>query len=242
MVRMVCNGTHPGDWQRVSELAREYPEVVPSFGLHPWFCAEALPDWPAQLASFLDRGPAAIGEIGLDRWLKNRDEPAQESAFRTQLAIARERRLPVTIHCLRAWGWLTDVLRQAGPLPAGFLLHAYSGPRELIPSLARAGAFFSFAGNVLHPNRLRARAALQEAPLDRLLIETDAPALSPPRGYRPYTLTSSDGDNWNEPANLRAILEGIADLRQITPDELAETVLHNATRLFGDLLCLTNAS
>jgi len=105
---MWCNGTDEGDWQAVLDLSLAYAEVVPFFGLHPWFVKDRSPDWLARLEHFLDAVPSGIGEIGLDRHVEDRDEPAQESVFRAQLALAVERGLPVSVHCLKAWGWADD--------------------------------------------------------------------------------------------------------------------------------------
>ena len=178
---------------------------------------------------------SAIGEIGLDRWIEDRDEPAQEEVFVAQLRLARRLERPVMIHCLKAWGWLLEILPRE-PLPPGLLIHAYGGAPDIIPQLVRMGAFFSFGGSVLDERKLRARKSLQAVPLDRLLVETDAPALLPPEQFRPHAVTGERGEFYNEPANLPAVLEGIAELRDMSPDELREITWHNARALLGDLL------
>jgi TatD DNase family protein len=239
---LVVNGTHPGDWPQVLDLARTYPEVVPCFGLHPWFVGDAPGNWAEVLEHYIDAVPSAVGEIGLDRWVKDRDEVAQEEALRIQLAIAYRRHLPVMVHCLRAWGWLMGVLQEVGPSPAGMLIHAYGGPAELIGPLCDLGGYFSFAGNVLDDRRKRARASLLAVPLDRLLVETDAPAMLPPEPFGPHVIVGPDGEQWNEPANLPSIAVGIAQLLRVSPEALADATRENARNLFGDLLCRTNAS
>lgn len=228
--RFICNGTTEADWPVVIQIAQAYPGVVPCFGLHPWFIAGRSADWLVVLQRLLEAHPAAaVGEIGLDRWIEPRNEPDQEAVFRGQLDLARRLHRPVMIHCLRAWGWLMDVLRSEAPLPAGMLIHAYGGPAELIAPLAKMNAWFSFAGNVFEPRRQKAREALLAVPLDRLLIETDAPDMLPPPEYRPHPLGPH-----NHPANLRAILGGIAALRGLDEAALAEIIWGNAHRLLGD--------
>lgn len=227
---MWCNGTAEDDWQAVLDLATAHREIVPFFGLHPWFVKDRSPDWLARLEHFLDAVPSGVGEVGLDRYLEDRDEPAQEAVFRAQLALASERGLPVSVHCLRAWGWLLEVLATLDPLPR-LLIHAYSGSAEVVQALTAMGAYFSFGGNVLGPNHLRARAALLAVPLDRLLIETDAPALLPPAGLRPHVLQTGAGESYNEPANLPCIAEGIAELRGLSLDQLTDITNENASRL-----------
>ncbi len=232
---MVVNGTSEADWPEVLRLSREYPGIIPCFGLHPWFVGERSPDWLDRLEEYLDAAPSAIGEIGLDRWLRDRDETAQEQCFRQQLALAQRRGLPVMVHCLRAWGWLLEVLREAGPLPAGLLVHAYGGAPELLPELTAMGAHFSFAGNVLDPARQRARAALAAVPLERLLVETDAPAMLPPAPFRPFVIMTPEGEALNEPANLPAVVAGVAQLLDVSPDALKQVLAVNVQHLLGGI-------
>ncbi|MHB8996318.1 MAG: TatD family hydrolase [Armatimonadota bacterium] len=231
---MWCNGTAEDDWQDVLDLATAHSDILPFFGLHPWFVKDRSPDWLTRLEQFLDATPSAIGEIGLDRHLQESDEPAQEEVFRAQLALANDRGLPVTIHCLKAWGWMIEVLADLPSLPP-MLIHAYGGSAEVVQSLTARGAFFSFGGSVLDENHLRARAALQAVPLDRLLIETDAPALLPPEPYRRHTLITPDGQTYNEPASLPAIAEGIAQLLGIPSESLTSLTAENAARFTASL-------
>lgn len=233
---MVCNGTREDDWSAVAELAAANGDVVPCFGLHPWHVPHRSDRWLANLERLLAGTRSGVGEIGLDRWAEPRDEPGQEAVFRAQLALARRLRRPVMIHCLRAWSWLMDVLSDEPPLPAGMLIHAYGGPAELVEPLARRGAYFSFAGNVLAPRRAKARAALAVVPAERLLLETDAPDLLPPEPYRPHVVAGRGGTPRNEPANLASILLGVAELRGRDEEALAEDLWHNARRLLGPLM------
>lgn len=229
---MWCNGTAEDDWQAVLNLAQAHHEIVPFFGLHPWFVKERSDGWLQELQRFLDAAVSGVGEIGLDRMVAGADEAAQEEVFRTQLKLARQRDLPVTIHCLKAWGWILDILRDMAPALPPMLIHAYGGAAELVRPLADLGAWFSFAGSVLDERHRRARAAVQAVPLERLLIETDAPALLPPEPCRPYALQAGDGHIYNEPANLPAIAEGMAGLLGLSAERLGELTAENATRFF----------
>jgi TatD DNase family protein len=129
---MVVNGTCRADWDRVKEMALRWSWIVPAVGFHPWYLDSLPADWRFQLEDFLNTFPATIGEIGIDHWKSNIDDALQEEVFRGQLLIAKARSLPVSIHGLKAWGRLLEILRDVGHLPGGFLLHSYSGPRELI--------------------------------------------------------------------------------------------------------------
>lgn len=238
----ICNGTHEGDWETVLEISRRWPQVMPCLGLHPWFVRERSRGWLECLESFLNEGCRGLGEIGLDRWVRDRDEIQQEEAFRAQLDLANRLGLPVMIHCLRAWGMLLAVLEEMGPPRAGMVIHAWGGAAEMVRPLVEMGAYCSFAGSVLDPAHKRARAGLAAVPLDRLLVETDAPAMLPPRPFRPAVTIGPEGEVLNEPANLPAIVFGIAELRNIPAVDLARATTRNARRLMGDLPCLTTAS
>ena len=235
VTRAVVNGTREDDWPAVAALAREQPWIIPSFGLHPWHIATRSPDWLAHLREHLDAHPgAAIGEIGLDRWIAGHDPEAQREVFTAQLALAAERNLPVTIHCLRAWGPLWDILR-THPLPArGFLLHAYGGPAEMVRGFVKRGAYFSFNAYFLHDRKAAQRAVFQHLPIERLLVETDAPDLRPPDDQNPNPLLAPDGTPINHPANLALAYTALANLRDIPAAELTDQVAHNFARLFGE--------
>jgi TatD DNase family protein len=234
--RLVCNGESPDDWPHVADLANRYPEVLPCFGVHPWFVHEAGDNWEPLLRDYLARYPAALGECGIDRWVEPRDEALQERLFRRQLQIAAELDLPIMIHVLRAWGWFTDILASEPKLPSRMLLHSYGGSPDLIKSFAAHGCYFSFSGNIVEPKRQKLRDALSAVPLDRLLIETDAPAMLPPEGFRTHQATRPNGEIVNHPANLPLIYTHIANHLRCPREQLEHQVEQNARTLLGGLL------
>jgi TatD DNase family protein len=245
----VVNGTCEDDWDAVAALARRFPWVRPSYGVHPWDAGNRSPAWLDRLRARLLADPqAAVGEIGIDRWMTDSARPddprlaglrrapltEQSEVFLTQLALAIELDRPVTVHCLQAWGALDDLLRST-PRPArGFLLHAYSGPREMVQGFAHLGAYFSFNGAFLDPRKEAIRDAFRAVPIDRLLAETDAPAMIPPLMWRTHKLPPSpEGATVNHPGNIEAAYAGLAALRGLPTRELAAQVATNFTRLFG---------
>ena len=236
VTRAVVNGTREHDWPAVAALARAQSSVIPSFGLHPWHVAARSADWLARLREMLDAQPGAvIGEIGLDRWITGHDPEVQREVFTAQMALAAERALPATIHCLRAWGPLWDLIR-TGPVPAqGFLLHAYGGPGEMVRGFVARGGYFSFNAYFLHERKAAQRAVFQHLPLERLLVETDAPDLRPPDGRNAHPLNDVDGQPLNHPANLALAYAALAELRGMPAEELAAQVAENFARLFGAL-------
>jgi TatD DNase family protein len=236
VVRMVVNGSCEEDWPQVLALASKYPQVIPSFGYHPWYVKERRADWRTTLARCLDAIPSAVGEIGLDRWIKDYDLPDQEQVFVWQLRLAAERDLPASIHCLQAWGRLLELL-QAEPRPQrGFLLHSYGGPQEMVASLAKLGAYFSIPGYFAHERKARQRETFRHVPPDRLLIETDAPDQPLPDGRNRHRLTDANsGKPINHPANLGAVYEFVAEVLGEPVGTLAVRVEENFLRLFGNL-------
>lgn len=228
----VVNGTIDSDWDAVSRLARDHAWIIPSYGIHPWRVKERASDWETLLRAKLDQG-GVIGEIGLDRWKEGFDFEDQEKVFRLQLQLAAERNLPATIHCLRAWGALWDIIRTESVPACGFLLHAYGGPVEMIEGFVARGAYFSFNGSFLAEPRQKKRDTFLHIPLNRLLVETDAPAMPLPPELDRYALPATpDGDPVNHPANLTVAYKGIATLRGIQLEELATLAEKNFQRLF----------
>ena len=251
VTHFVVNGTEEADWPTVAALAASVPahhpalHLTPSYGLHPWDTGNRSPAWLETLRHYLETDPrAAVGEIGLDRWMLDRARPddprlaglrrapldEQRDLFQTQLALAVALDRPATIHCIDAFGLLLETL-QAGPLPPrGFLLHAYSGSVELVAPFAALGAYFSFNGAYLAPRHARLRALYQTIPLERLLIETDAPAMLAPAAHAPFALAAAPA--LNHPANLAATYAALATLCEVPLATLTAQVAANYRRLF----------
>jgi TatD DNase family protein len=234
--RMVVNGTCPTDWPGVADLAREQSMVVPCFGVHPWHVKALDESWFEPWEEHLGRAPAGVGEIGLDRWIRDDDLPLQEKVFLRQWRFAVARNLPVTIHCLKAWGRLLELLRQEPHSGRGFLLHSYGGPLEMVETLASLGAYFSISGHFALDRKARQREVFRQVPLDRLLVETDAPDMTPPERWNRFPLEDpATGRPINHPANIAAICEFAAELRGVDGSVLAVQVERNFRRLFGGL-------
>ena len=234
VVRMVVNGACEEDWPLVQQLAGKFPQVLPSFGYHPWYLHERTAEWQTRLVEFLDATPGSVvGEIGLDRWKPNLPYAGQEEAFVWQLQLAAERNVAASIHCLQAWGRMHELLR-ATPRPTrGFLLHSYGGPKEMVAPLAKLGAYFSFPGYFMHERKARQREAFAAVPFDRLLIETDAPDQLLPESADSFLLHEASGQRVNHPANLRAVYEFMAQQRGGPGELFAGQVEENFRRLFG---------
>lgn len=235
--RAVVNGTREEDWEAVEVLAATKEFVIPSFGLHPWYVGARSPKWLERLRSLLVAHPrAGVGEIGLDRWIESHDLALQTEVCTAQLALAVELHRPATLHCIRAWGPLWDLLRTHSLPACGFLLHAYGGPQEMVAGFVERGAYFSFSPYFLHERKAAQREVFRHLPADRILVETDAPDLRPPDECNPRPLRDEHGEPINHPANLDVAHRALAELRGLTPEALAVQVAENFARLFGDAM------
>lgn len=233
VARMVVNGSCEEDWPLVRELAQKFPQVLPSFGYHPWYLRERSANWKEKLLEFLDSVPSAVGEVGLDRWKPDLPYDGQEDAFTWQLQLAAERNVAASIHCLQAWGRLHGILRDNPRQARGFLLHSYGGPKEMVEPLAKLGAYFSFPGYFMHERKAKQREAFRSVPLERLLIETDAPDQLLPDSANRFPLNDGAGKSLNHPANITAVYEFMSKERGMSLDTFAAQIEENFLRLFG---------
>ena len=230
----VVNGTSPEDWPDVLQLASDDSRILPAIGLHPWKLKEAQPDWQDLFLRMLhSNNLIAIGEIGLDRSTQNATLETQLDAFRWQLDQAQIRNLPVSIHCNKAIGHLMNVLRTARLPERGIHLHAYNGPVELVPELVRLGAFFSFNAGQLKPQNRKAIERVRNIPLERLLIETDAPNSIPSPEMRTFELPpDTDRNIYTHPATLHDSYITVADVLNLTFDKLRNQIADNFNAFF----------
>lgn len=177
----ILNSTRESDWDAVDSLARKIEGALPAFGLHPWWLAERSSHWAQNLFERLSLHPSAsIGETGLDRWMPNPNLADQTEVLSQHLEFAKTLQRPVTLHCLKAWPELKAILKKHLPLPAGFLLHSYAAPPEMTPFWIQANAYFSISPGLLHPRKAAHRLQFASLPLNRILLETDAPDMAPP--------------------------------------------------------------
>ncbi len=230
---VVVNGVEESDWGRVGELSQLHSFVQPAFGLHPWFIKERSDAWLERLEHCLDTCGGSIVEVGLDKWVKDYDLEDQVSVFIAQLQLAAERNLPLSIHCLKAWGTLLEVLESNSLPEKGFLLHSYGGSSEMIKPLVQLGAHFSFCGNFLAHKKSKLHQVFRQIPLDRILVETDAPDQALPQENETHPLIDNeDGSRLNHPANIVAIYQGLADILGMPVEDLEKQVEKNFKRLF----------
>ena len=114
VAKIVCCGTGEKDWATVAELARNYVQVIPCFGVHPWFVNTISDQWEEKLVEYLNEIPSALGECGLDFAIQDCNRELQEQVFKQQVLIAKKMNLPVSMHCRKAWERFVDILKREG--------------------------------------------------------------------------------------------------------------------------------
>jgi TatD DNase family protein len=175
-----------------------------------------------------------VGEVGLDLWMRDPDLSCQIETLRHGLRIAERNHRAITIHCLRAWDQLLDVLRSERLTDRGFLLHAYSGPLELVGPFTELGAYFSFSGYFLNPGKEQRLTPFSQIRSDRLLAETDAPSMPLPDNHNEFRLPPApNGETINHPGNIRAVYAALSTLRKVDLSDLVKICAENSNRLFG---------
>jgi len=223
---LLAIGTGPGPQKLDAALpfAESHDWIYTTVGIHPHEAKEVTQAHYDELARLAQHQRViAWGEIGLDYHYDFSPRDVQQSVFRKQLALAAQAKLPVIIHCREAWSDCLAILeqdwRRAG---LGGIFHCFSGTLEEARKGIAMGFLVSFAGNSTYPKAQNLREVAREIPLDRLLIETDAPYLAP-QAYR---------GKRNEPAYVAEVARTLAGVRDLAADELAAATAQNFRRFF----------
>lgn len=223
--RMLAICTKVSEFDVIAGIAETYQDVWCSVGIHPHDAATEAAVTVDELTN-LARHPkvAGIGETGLDYFYEHSPRDIQQAQFRTHIAAARETGLPLIVHTRDADNDTADILEDEyakGPFPG--VIHCFSTGRALAERALGIGFYISLSGIVTFKQADDLRETVRALPLERLLVETDAPYLAPipKRGKR------------NEPAYVVHTAAAVADLKGVTPDELAATTTENFFSLFN---------
>ena len=224
VTRVITIGTDLADSRRAVELAETQAGVFASVGIHPHEAAKAsAQDYSALEALLAHPKVVAIGEIGLDYHYDFSDRASQHEVFRRQLEIARRFERPLVIHCREAVADAVDWLKSAGFEGRPVVFHCFTGTADEARLIADHGWRISFTGIVTYRKSEALQALARSYPADQLMLETDAPYLSPEpvRKIRP-----------NEPALLRHTADFLAHLRGVSVEEIARQTTRNAVSFF----------
>lgn len=218
--RILAVGSDLESSAKAVDLARAYDEVYAAVGMHPHEAGRFEADADGLLALINEPKVVAVGEIGLDYYRDLVPRRVQLDVFRRQTDWAVVHKLPVSVHNRDADEDVIDVVEQAG---VAAVLHCFSGELAFAKQALGIGCHLSFAGNLTFPKSVDLRNVAARVPLNRVLVETDAPVLAPQfkRGRR------------NEPAYMVATAERLAEVRNETLPMVSRAVSQNADALFG---------
>jgi TatD DNase family protein len=222
---MVTIGTTLAQSERLLPMTEAFANLWCTIGVHPHHAAEAPVPIPETLAE-MTRHPRVIGigESGLDYFYNKSPRDIQADSFRSHIRGARLAGVPLCIHARDADDDIALILQQEHDIDGkfDFLLHCFSSTRRLAEAALELGGYISFSGILTFPRSTELREIAKAVPLDRLLVETDAPYLAPVpfRGKR------------NEPAWVAHTAKVLAELRGLTPEGLADLTTSNFRRLF----------
>ena len=216
-------GIDPRDFSTANERARRQPGIIAGVGLHPWWLADGRCG-PAEVNLFCEVAAQEryIGEIGLDYyWEQNPPREFQQEVFRDQLALAQELGLPVIVHDRDAHADCLAIVKEFPQVRGVF--HCFSGSVEIAQELIKRGWYLGFDGPLTYKNAKKTLEVAKVVPLDRVLLETDSPYMSPVpvRGTR------------NDSRNVSHIAAKFAEIRGMSTDEIIALTNENGRRFFG---------
>jgi TatD DNase family protein len=226
VTQMIVVGYDVPSSEEAVELAERHAPIFAAVAVHPHDSKDYSTAAQARLRELAAHPKVvAIGEIGLDFHYDFSPVESQFAAFRAQLALAREASLPVIIHCREAYRNTLDVLAEEDAQAVGGVMHCWAGSAAEAERALRMGLFLGIGGILTFKNAAELREIALSAPMDRLLVETDAPYLAPAphRGKR------------NEPAYTRLVAQQLACVRAVALEEIAARTTENALRLFKRL-------
>ena len=224
VTRMNIVGFDPPTIKRSLELSAQFPELYSTIGWHPTEAGSYNQEVEDMIVQNLaNHRVIALGEIGLDyHWMEDPKE-VQIEVFKRQIQLSKDHNLPFVVHTRDALEDTYQVIKEVGVGPRGGIMHSYSGPLYMAQKFVDLGMTISFSGVVTFKKALDVQEAAQGLPLDKILVETDAPYLAPiPKRGRE-----------NKTAYTRYVVDKIAELRGLASQEVADATTANAMRIFN---------
>ena len=222
--RMICIADDMEESKKCLEIAEKYEQIFCTLGVHPHQASSFdssidIDDLRTLAQSSIQ--VKALGEMGLDYYYDNSPRAVQCDVFLAQLQLAKELDLPAVVHCREAMNDLTEIIEEVDP-PA-LVVHCCTEPWETVEPLVLRGYFLSFTGIATSPKSHEIRETIRRCPMHQLMIETDAPYLSPVphRGKR------------NEPAYVHFVAQTVAEAKGMTVEEVDSITTRNAEIFFG---------
>ena len=223
--RIVVPSVGRSNFETVRRLCEQHPGCLPAYGIHPMYIDDARPEDLGVLRDYLALpGAVAVGEIGLDFLVDNRDRERQEFYFSEQLKLAREFDLPVLLHVRRAQDVALKHLRRI-KVRGGFA-HAFNGSHQQADEFIKRGFKLGFGGAMTYPRATRLRELAATLPLESIVLETDAPDIPP---------SFLERGQPNKPEYLPRIAQTLAELRGISLEEVARITTENVLSVLPQL-------
>jgi len=220
---MVVVGFDKETIQGAIRIAEKYDFIYASVGWHPVDAIDMKDEdliWIEKLAGHPK--VVALGEMGLDYYWDKSPKDIQKDVFRKQIRLAKKVKLPIIIHNREATQDIVDILKEEGAEEVGGIMHCFSGSIETAKECIAMNFYISFGGPVTFKNAKKPKEVATELPLEKLLIETDCPYLTP----HPYR------GKRNEPAYVKLVAEQIAELKGVSYEEVASQTSKNAKKIF----------
>jgi TatD DNase family protein len=216
-------GTERKDWTRALEIAHSHPSVYVILGVHPHNAKEIYEEtYPVLRKLCRNKKVKAYGEIGLDFYRNLSPRDVQLKRFREQIGLAKELGLPIVVHDREAHQETLEILKSEKAGDCGGIIHCFSGDYEMAKACIEMGFYISIPGSITYKNAEKFQEVVKKLPLEFLLVETDAPFLTPVpfRGKR------------NEPSYLRYTAQKVAEIKKVFLEKVAEMTSENALRVY----------
>jgi len=208
-------------FEKLKELSKQYDCIKPSYGLHPYFIKQHSLQDIDLLDNWLSANKScAVGECGLDFFLKDLDKDIQQNYFEAQIALAKKHKLPLILHARGAVDAVFNALKQADYFQA--MIHSYNGSIQQTKQLLGKGIKFSFGGAICNPNAHKLHKLVQYVPTDAIMFETDAPDQNLYPHFKEI----------NTPVNLIKIIQGYAELKQMDFKDSSRKALQVTRKFF----------
>ena len=222
--KIVIPGVAPSGFKRIVELCEKYENIYGAVGVHPEDLAAFDADAESLIREYLKHPKiVAVGEIGLDYYWDKSQIERQKEIFEKQILIAKEIGKPVLVHDREAHFDTLEILKKTKASDVGVVMHCFSGSPEFAMECVREGFYIALGGVVTFKNAKKVKEVAKIVPLERLLLETDAPYMTPV----PYR------GKENQPAYVKFVAEEIANLRGVSFDEVANATCENAKKLLA---------
>jgi TatD DNase family protein len=220
--RLVVPAIDAAGWPGLIALCRSEAGLYPALGMHPIYSDQHRDEHVDALRLLIEREhPVAIGEIGLDFYIGNADRKRQQAVFEAQLALAETYRLPVLLHVRKAHDQVLQCLKRFRLV--GGIAHAFNGSQSQAEQYLALGFHFGFGGMLTYERSSKIRGLARELPLEAIVLETDAPDMSPVEHH---------GER-NSPEYLPQVACSLAEVRGMSVEEVAAATTANACSLFG---------